>query len=174
MTNQQIEAIVTHPLHYNRGQIETWDFIADHRLDYLRGNAVKYISRAGFKDARLQDLLKAKEYLKKAMANSTYVRETTWSDYEPKIDPTQYAKDQGLQPALGAAIVFICQWELGGAMFYLNQVIADEKRQEAKADDTTEAESKPEKPTVYGTDQKKFDDPRKDRRVFEFGKRMKR
>ena len=167
MTKAQIDAVIEHPMHYNRGKIEVWDFIADHRLDYLRGNVVKYVSRAGFKDAKMQDLLKAKEYLKKAMSNTTYVHEMIWPDYTPSIDPTDFAQDQGLSPALAAVINFVCQWELGGAMYYLNHAISAEQTPKAPSEET-----KPKQPTVYGTDEKKFEDPRKDRRVFEFGKRI--
>jgi len=59
--------LVNHPAHYTDGNIEVWDFIADKKLDYFKGNAVKYISRAGKKDPELenQDLEKAIAYLKK-------------------------------------------------------------------------------------------------------------
>lgn len=57
------------PDHYQRGKIEVWDFIADQNLDYFLGNAVKYISRAGFKkgESRIDDLTKARIYINKAM-----------------------------------------------------------------------------------------------------------
>ena len=53
---------VNHPSHYNRGKIEVIDFIADQGLNYCRGNAVKYISRAGYKnpDTEIEDLEKAR------------------------------------------------------------------------------------------------------------------
>ena len=34
-----------HPDHYNEGEIEVWDFIADQKLDFFEGNIVKYICR---------------------------------------------------------------------------------------------------------------------------------
>ena len=57
------------PNHYQRGQIEVWDFISDQNLDYFLGNAIKYICRAGFKDGetRVDDLTKAIVYLTKAL-----------------------------------------------------------------------------------------------------------
>lgn len=61
---------IHHPEHYTAGGMETWDVIAEWRLDYFIGNAVKYISRAGRKagvDAA-QDLRKAIAYLDKRMA----------------------------------------------------------------------------------------------------------
>ncbi len=58
---------VNHPSHYTTGKIEVIDFILDKRFNYLRGNVVKYISRAGIKgkDTELQDLEKARWYLNK-------------------------------------------------------------------------------------------------------------
>jgi len=53
------------PRHYTRGQIEVWDFIRDQGLNYFRGNAIKYICRAGFKSTHteIEDLKKAIHYL---------------------------------------------------------------------------------------------------------------
>ena len=31
----------TDPPHYQKGQIQVWDFIADQKLDYFKGNVVK-------------------------------------------------------------------------------------------------------------------------------------
>ena len=39
------EIQVEHPDHYNKGNIEVWDFIADQDLDFFEGNIVKYICR---------------------------------------------------------------------------------------------------------------------------------
>lgn len=41
---------VNHPSHYTDGKIEVIDFIEDKGLNFHRGNAAKYISRAGKKD----------------------------------------------------------------------------------------------------------------------------
>ena len=54
---------VNHPAHYNRGKIEVADFIADQQLNFNRGNAIKYICRAGFKGDMVEDLEKAIWYL---------------------------------------------------------------------------------------------------------------
>ena len=43
---------VNHPSHYTDGNIEVLDFIEDKKLNYHRGNAVKYICRAGKKIER--------------------------------------------------------------------------------------------------------------------------
>jgi len=53
------------PPHYQRGNIQVWDFIADQNLDFFTGNIVKYVCRAGHKDEKIQDLKKAKAYIDK-------------------------------------------------------------------------------------------------------------
>ena len=61
---------VTHPQHYNQGKIEVIEFIEDKKLNYHRGNAIKYISRAGIKnkDKEIEDLRKAIWYLQREIA----------------------------------------------------------------------------------------------------------
>jgi len=54
---------VNSPAHYNVGGIETIDFIEAKKLSYHLGNVVKYVSRAGHKGERLEDLKKARWYL---------------------------------------------------------------------------------------------------------------
>ena len=56
---------VNHPAHYTDGKIEVIDFIEDKKLNYHRGNAVKYICRAGKKDPakEIEDLQKAAWYI---------------------------------------------------------------------------------------------------------------
>ena len=60
-----IDNPVSHPSHYTDGKIEVIDFIEDKGLNYHRGNAVKYISRAGKKDPakEIEDLQKAVWYI---------------------------------------------------------------------------------------------------------------
>jgi hypothetical protein len=57
--------MVKHPKHYTQGSIEVWDFITDQGMDYLTGNAVKYLSRYRHKGNPLQDLEKAQAYVAK-------------------------------------------------------------------------------------------------------------
>jgi hypothetical protein len=62
------------PKHYQRGRIQVWDFIVDQQLDFLAGNVIKYICRAGHKDqeSELDDWLKVKAYVdRKIKALST-------------------------------------------------------------------------------------------------------
>lgn len=159
MTTQQIEQAVNHPMHYNRGSIEVWDFIADWRLDYLRGNAVKYIARAGFKDDREQDLRKALAYIVKAQENTTYSR--NMDGLEVRYSPIEFAQDQKLSPVLAAAIEMICEWKLDGAEYFVRQALRELAQPEEK-----------HPPVVYGTDEERFSDNRNDPRIVEFGKRM--
>ena len=58
---------VNHPSHYTDGRIEVLDFIEDKDLGFHLGNAVKYIARAGKKDAAktIEDLQKAAFYLER-------------------------------------------------------------------------------------------------------------
>ncbi len=62
---QQKDDPVNHPSHYTDGKIEVIDFIEDKGLNFHRGNAVKYIARAGKKDKNkeIEDLKKAVWYI---------------------------------------------------------------------------------------------------------------
>ena len=61
--------VVNHPSHYNQGKIEVIEFIEDQDLNFSRGNAIKYIARAGNKnpDKELEDLKKAMWYINREM-----------------------------------------------------------------------------------------------------------
>ncbi len=54
---------VNNPAHYKDGGIETIDFIEAKQLNFHLGNVVKYVSRAGKKGDKREDLLKAQWYL---------------------------------------------------------------------------------------------------------------
>ncbi|MDD3040424.1 DUF3310 domain-containing protein [Bacteroides sp.] len=56
---------VDHPGHYNTGKIEVIDFIEDQDLNFSRGNALKYLCRAGKKNSskEVEDLQKAAWYI---------------------------------------------------------------------------------------------------------------
>jgi hypothetical protein len=58
------------PAHYQRGRFQVWDFIVDQQLDFLAGNCVKYICRAGHKnqESELDDWLKVRAYVEKKIA----------------------------------------------------------------------------------------------------------
>ncbi len=63
------ESLVNHPSHYNSGKIEVIEAIEDWRLGFNRGNAVKYVARAGKKNPtkEIEDLEKAVWYLKREL-----------------------------------------------------------------------------------------------------------
>ena len=58
---------IYNPKHYNNGKIEVLEMIEDQGLNFNRGNAVKYVMRAGIKekDLEVEDLLKAIFYLER-------------------------------------------------------------------------------------------------------------
>lgn len=56
--------MVNHPQHYQHG-IEPIDYIESHNLNFNLGNVIKYVSRAPYKEAELEDLQKAKWYLER-------------------------------------------------------------------------------------------------------------
>ena len=62
-----MKEMINHPSHYNDGKIEVIDFIEDKNLNFHRGNAVKYIARAGKKDKskEVEDLKKAPWYIER-------------------------------------------------------------------------------------------------------------
>lgn len=57
--------IINHPSHYTDGKIEVIDFIEEKQLNFHRGNAIKYIARAGKKnkEKEIEDLGKAAWYI---------------------------------------------------------------------------------------------------------------
>ena len=58
---------VNHPPHYNDGKIEVIDYINDKKMNFNRGNVIKYVSRAGKKASKgLDDLAKEIQDLEKA------------------------------------------------------------------------------------------------------------
>ena len=59
---------VNHPSHYNKG-IETIDYIESWNMNFNTGNVIKYVTRAGHKDNKLEDLEKAQWYLQREIQN---------------------------------------------------------------------------------------------------------
>ena len=57
------------PSHYQRGRIQVWDFIVDQQLDFLAGNIIKYICRAGHKnqETEIDDWLKVRAYVNRKL-----------------------------------------------------------------------------------------------------------
>ena len=59
--------MVDHPSHYNQG-IETIEYIESWSMNFNTGNVIKYVTRAGYKNDRLEDLKKARWYLDREIA----------------------------------------------------------------------------------------------------------
>lgn len=55
--------VVNHPAYYTNGNIEVIDFIEDKGLNFHKGNAIKYIVRAGKKKSRERSRRSAKSGL---------------------------------------------------------------------------------------------------------------
>ena len=72
--------IVNHPSHYTDGKIEVIDFIEEKCLNFHRGNAVKYIARAGKKDPtkEIEDLKKAEWYIHREIQRLEKERKDKW------------------------------------------------------------------------------------------------
>lgn len=61
------------PLHYNTNEgIDVIDFCNYYKLNFNRGNVVKYVARAGKKDDEIKDLEKALDYIQREIK---YLRE---------------------------------------------------------------------------------------------------
>ena len=71
-TSGSSERSIQNPDHYQMGSIQVWDFIIDQDLDFVLGNVVKYVCRAGTKpgESRMDDLLKAQAYINKAIEST--------------------------------------------------------------------------------------------------------
>lgn len=69
------------PAHYNMGGVEVVDAIDAWKLNFHRGNAIKYIARAGRKDAskEIEDLEKAAYYLNREIQRLYFIKGTNGS-----------------------------------------------------------------------------------------------
>lgn len=78
------------PDHYKVGGIETITYLEaklspEEYRGYLRGNALKYLSRTGHKDDVVQEINKAIWYLEKLRDSHSHTRTPTWN-YAPQFD----------------------------------------------------------------------------------------
>ena len=79
---------INHPSHYQGQKFEVIDIIEDFHLDFLLGNSIKYILRAGKKDDVVQDLKKAIWYLDwkcKQISDSRKEDDSASHDEMPKL-----------------------------------------------------------------------------------------
>lgn len=88
------EDVVNHPSHYTayRG-IEVIDLTE--QMNFNRGNAVKYIARAGLKDParEVEDLQKARWYLDREIARITPTETVTFYDLAGNPVRTERVRD---------------------------------------------------------------------------------
>lgn len=83
MESSVMHTRVNHPSYYTGGGIETIDFIEQKELSFNAGQVIKYVTRAGRKtepgmteaEKELEDLLKAKFYLERRIAQVSAVVE---------------------------------------------------------------------------------------------------
>lgn len=59
--------VINHPPHYTFGKYEVIDVLVDWKMDFLLGNVIKYVARAGRKGSKSEDLKKARVYLERAI-----------------------------------------------------------------------------------------------------------
>lgn len=64
---------IHNPQHYTQG-IECWDYVSSHKMDFLQGNVVKYVTRFRHKNG-LEDLYKARAYLDKLISEEKGIGE---------------------------------------------------------------------------------------------------
>jgi len=111
---------VDHPNHYNKGGIETIDFIVDKNMGFFVGNITKYISRHRYKNG-IEDLKKALWYFNRLMKETIERHENkTIRNYIPviaenKIDADNYAREQGLTKDESAVIYFLLRYQFDEA-----------------------------------------------------------
>jgi hypothetical protein len=80
---------IDHPVHYTQG-IECIDYIKSHKMNYMEGNIIKYVTRYKFKGG-VDDLRKAEWYLKKLM--ETIALDNSWPSVEECSKPLYLAED---------------------------------------------------------------------------------
>lgn len=68
MENNVVRTDPYSPHHYSRWEIEPWDFILANKLDFIRGNIIKYLMRYDVKNG-YEDLVKARVYLDKLISS---------------------------------------------------------------------------------------------------------
>lgn len=104
---------ITHPKHYNAGKIEVIEAIEDWKLNFARGNAVKYIARAGKKvpekcteqialEKEIEDLEKARWYVSREIERLKAKLEgrevTRPNDMNPRADSSAIAASTSDRP----------------------------------------------------------------------------
>lgn len=85
MTKKYVEnEVLKHPSRYNENKVEAWDFTTFSLLPHTIGTVVEYVIRYKHKGG-IQDLEKAKRWLKKAKDSYKYLALCT-----PKLSASEY------------------------------------------------------------------------------------
>ena len=85
MTKKYVEnEVLKHPSRYNENKVEAWDFTTFSLLPHTIGTVVEYVIRYKHKGG-IQDLEKAKRWLKKAKDSYKYLALCT-----PKLSVSEY------------------------------------------------------------------------------------
>lgn len=86
---------VNHPSHYTDGKIEVITYIDDKNFNYCRGNAIKYISRAGKKnpEKEIEDLKKAEWYIHHEIERLQKIKAQKIKDQKIKEEASKRAKE---------------------------------------------------------------------------------
>lgn len=77
--NDTMHDMVNHPSHYTGFSNGAEVIDITENLNFNRGNAIKYLARAGHKDSasELEDLMKARWYVNREIARLTTVKEVS-------------------------------------------------------------------------------------------------
>lgn len=67
--------VVNHPIHYTGHPSGVECIQITEHMNFCRGNAIKYVWRAGEKDDEIEDLKKARWYLDREISRLTAIKE---------------------------------------------------------------------------------------------------
>jgi len=137
-TSTETGAVVDHPAHYNRGEIEVIRAIRAYAPDFSCGNALKYLCRAGSKPGQdtVTDLQKAAWYLRDAMKPR---------EARPDFTKGDFVRDQNIPHEWRFAVLLLLgageyseghserERLLGGALAQIEVAIETLERQRAEA-----------------------------------------
>lgn len=107
-SSKSSKEVVNHPSHYNTGSIEVIDYIESLGLGagFNLGNAIKYLSRAGYKEGNSdkQDINKALWYIKRQKAAWSKKWHEQKAFFPSEINCLDYIEDKQLSYCLASAI----------------------------------------------------------------------
>jgi len=123
-------------VHY-KTPIEHWDFVVACSLNYLEGNATKYLTRS-HKKSGLQDLQKSLHYVSKLIAVVSWSESRSWwlgwVDPKPELRPArqrnslprhwvEFCEVNDIEPELSQFIGGLCNWSDLGDLRELEEAL---------------------------------------------------